>query len=322
MKDNILITGSAGFIGYHLSQKMCQSNYNVIGIDILNDYYDVSIKKNRLNKLKKYDNFNFIKLDLLNKKDIQKLFHKNNIRFIFHLAAQAGVRFSINNPQAYIDSNITGFLNILEEAKKNKINLIYASSSSVYGDSKKTELTENDNCNKPVSIYGFTKIANELMASTYFDLFKVNSIGLRFFTVYGPFGRPDMAYFDFVKKIINNKSIDVYNNGLHSRSFTYIDDVITSIYHIYKKYKNSDSFYDIINIGGGESVTLIDFIKTIEMQLNKKAKLNFLPKQPGDVNNTKANCKKLNELIDFKPTINLKHGIKEFINWYQKYHKK
>ena len=160
------------------------------------------------------------------------------------------------------------------------------------------------------------------MASTYFDLFKVNSIGLRFFTVYGPFGRPDMAYFDFVKKIINNKSIDVYNNGLHNRSFTYIDDVITSIYHIYKKYKNSDSFYDIINIGGGESVTLIDFIKTIEMQLNKKAKLNFLPKQPGDVNNTKANCKKLNELIDFKPTINLKHGIKEFINWYKKYHKK
>ena len=221
---------------------MCQSNYNVIGIDILNDYYDVSIKKNRLNKLKKYDNFNFIKLDLLNKKDIQKLFHKNNISFIFHLAAQAGVRFSINNPQAYIDSNISGFLNILEEAKKNKINLIYASSSSVYGDSKKNELTENDNCNKPVSIYGFTKIANELMASTYFNLFKVNSIGLRFFTVYGPFGRPDMAYFDFVKKIINNKSIDVYNNGLHSRSFTYIDDVITSIYHIYKKYKNSDSF--------------------------------------------------------------------------------
>ena len=322
MKEKILITGCAGFIGFHLSKRFCDNGYDVIGIDNINDCYDIKLKNSRLSILNTNNNFSFKKNDIIDKKALNKIFKKNKIKFIFHLAAQAGVRGSIDNPKHYIDSNIIGFLNILEECKKYKINLFYASSSSVYGDSNNLIFNENQKTDTQVSIYGVTKKTNELMAHVYYSLFKINSIGFRFFTVYGPWGRPDMAYFKFTNNILNNKNINVYNNGKHNRSFTYIDDIIESIVLVYKKYKTDNKFYDILNIGSNQSVSVLELIKEIELKIGKKATINYLEKQKGDVNNTSSDYTKLNDLINFVPQIKLNKGISCFVDWYINFYNK
>ena len=323
MNKNILITGCAGFIGFHLSKKLSILDCNIIGLDNLNNYYSLELKQSRLKILNSFSNFSFIKIDLCNIVDLRKIFKKNNIDFIVHLAAQAGVRYSLENPQAYIDSNITAFVNILEICKEFKKNIIYASSSSVYGDSNNFPLSESEVCNKPLSLYGSTKLFNELTAYNYSHLYNINSIGLRFFTVYGPWGRPDMALYKFTDNILQDKSIDVYNKGKHSRSFTYIDDIINAIVLLLKKYSiQSDSYYEILNIGGSESVELSRFIKIIEKKLKKQANMNFLPKQLGDVKKTESNCKKISSLVEYKPKISIEDGISHFIDWYLDYYNK
>ena len=324
--QTILITGCAGFIGFHATQKYCQNNsINIIGLDNLNDYYDISLKEDRINILNKFDNFSFIKADLKDNLVVQSIFKKNKISFVVHLAAQAGVRYSIDNPYAYLNSNIYGFLNILEGCKKNKISLIYASSSSVYGNSEKNNddlYNESINTNNPLSIYGFTKRANELMAKTYYNLFQVKSIGLRFFTVYGPFGRPDMAYFKFTKKILNNEVIDVYNNGNHIRSFTHVNDVINALDKLISYYitdKNLTSSH-IFNICSNEQISLMNFISILEKELNKKANINFLPKQLGDVHDNNGDFSLIKRKLNWVPKVKFEIGIKDFVYWYKKYY--
>ncbi len=320
-KKNFLITGSAGFIGFHLAQKLCTENWNVFGLDNLNDYYDVNLKKNRIDVLCKNKNFVFIKDDILHKENINNILKDNNIDIIIHLAAQAGVRMSIEEPQFYIDSNITGFLNILESAKNNNVSkIIYASSSSIYGNNKKLPFSEKDRTSNPLSIYGVTKKTNELMSNVYHHLYNINFVGLRFFTVYGPWGRPDMALFLFTESILKNKPINVFNNGNHTRSFTYVDDIINSIYLIIKN-ENSEKFNKIFNIGGTEPVNLMNYIKLIENHLNMKAKINFLPMQSGDVGNAEACSEKLNNHINYKPKTKVEDGIPKFIEWFRDYYK-
>ena len=319
-KKNILVTGCAGFIGFHLTKRLSENNYNIIGIDNLNDYYDVAIKESRLDILSNNNQFVFYKVDLCNTSELSKIFKNNNIDFIIHLAAQAGVRYSLENPNAYIDSNIIGFMNILGECKKYNLNIIYASSSSVYGDSKQFPLSEEEICKKPLSLYGASKLFNELTAYSYSHLYNISSIGLRFFTVYGPWGRPDMALFKFTKNIIENKKIDVYNKGNHSRSFTYIDDIVDAIESLLENYISKNNFYDVLNIGGEKSISLMDFIKTIENKLGLKAKINFMPKQLGDVEKTESDCSKITSLVNYKPKVSIEDGISNFIDWYKEYY--
>ena len=318
MRGNILITGCAGFIGFHIADKFCGNGYDVIGIDNINDYYDIKLKKSRLELLKKNKNFSFHQLDIADK-NLSEIFKSNNIEYIIHLAAQAGVRYSLDNPFLYINSNITGFVNILECCKKYDVkSLLYASSSSVYGENSKV-FNENDLCNKPQSLYGATKISNEILAYVYSSLYGINSIGLRFFTVYGPWGRPDMAYYSFTKAILNDETIKIYNKGKHKRAFTYIDDITHSIFLLFKKFRNKNEYFEILNIGGSKSIHLIDFVKTLENILNKNAIIKEFPKQPGDVENTSSDCSKLNKLIDFSPQTNIKYGLEKFIEWYKGY---
>ena len=319
-KKNILVTGCAGFIGFHLTKRLSENNYNIIGIDNLNDYYDVAIKESRLDILSNNNQFVFYKVDLCNTSELSKIFKNNKIDFIIHLAAQAGVRYSLENPDAYIDSNIIGFMNILGECKKYNLNIIYASSSSVYGDSKQFPLSEEEICKKPLSLYGASKLFNELAAYSYSHLYNISSIGLRFFTVYGPWGRPDMALFKFTKNIIENKKIDVYNKGNHSRSFTYIDDIVDAIESLLENYISKNNFYDVLNIGGEKSISLMDFIKTIENKLGLKAKINFMPKQLGDVEKTESDCSKITSLVNYKPKVSIEDGISNFIDWYKEYY--
>ena len=319
-KKNILVTGCAGFVGFHLTKRLSENNYNIIGIDNLNDYYDVAIKESRLDILSNNNQFVFYKVDLCNTSELSKIFKNNNIDFIIHLAAQAGVRYSLENPNAYIDSNIIGFMNILGECKKYNLNIIYASSSSVYGDSKQFPLSEEEICKKPLSLYGASKLFNELTAYSYSHLYNISSIGLRFFTVYGPWGRPDMALFKFTKNIIENKKIDVYNKGNHSRSFTYIDDIVDAIESLLENYISKNNFYDVLNIGGEKSISLMDFIKTIENKLGLKAKINFMPKQLGDVEKTESDCSKITSLVNYKPKVSIEDGISNFIDWYKEYY--
>jgi len=319
-KKNILVTGCAGFIGFHLTKRLSENNYNIIGIDNLNDYYDVAIKESRLDILSNNNQFVFYKVDLCNTSELSKIFKNNKIDFIIHLAAQAGVRYSLENPNAYIDSNIIGFMNILGECKKYNLNIIYASSSSVYGDSKQFPLSEEEICKKPLSLYGASKLFNELTAYSYSHLYNISSIGLRFFTVYGPWGRPDMALFKFTKNIIENKKIDVYNKGNHSRSFTYIDDIVDAIESLLENYISKNNFYDVLNIGGEKSISLMDFIKTIENKLGLKAKINFMPKQLGDVEKTESDCSKITSLVNYKPKVSIEDGISNFIDWYKEYY--
>tara|TARA_Y100001970_G_C14259811_1_gene879196 strand:- start:24856 stop:25821 length:966 start_codon:yes stop_codon:yes gene_type:complete len=318
MNNNILITGCAGFIGFHIALKFSNSGYNVIGIDNINNYYDTKLKEDRLNVLSKSKNFIFYKLDITDKK-ISDIFKKNNIKHVIHLAAQAGVRYSLENPFLYINSNITGFVNILECCKDYNIkSFFYASSSSVYGNNDKN-LNENDLCNKPESLYGATKISNEIIAHTYSSLYQINSIGLRFFTVYGPWGRPDMAYYSFTKAISNGKKIKIYNKGKHKRAFTYIDDITHSIFLLFNKFKNNDKYCEVLNIGGNNSINLIDFVKKLENLINNKAIIENFPKQPGDVENTSSDCRKLEKLINFSPQIDIDYGLNQFVTWYEKY---
>lgn len=336
----ILITGTAGFIGYHLTARLIREGFNVIGVDNINAYYDINLKYSRLNNLGTpsseisnskfvqsnfYSNFTFIKIDLANKSDVFSLFKKIKPDIVCHLAAQAGVRYSFENPDTYIHSNITATLNILEACRFYPVkHLLYASSSSVYGFNKKIPFNEQDNVDFPVSLYAATKKSNELMAFTYAHLFNIPSTGLRFFTVYGPWGRPDMALFKFTHNILNGKPIEVYNNGEMYRDFTYIDDIIESVYRLLNlppsPTENIPVPYTIYNIGNGSPVKLLDFIKTIEEELSITAEKVFLPLQPGDVVATYADTSKLYETIKFKPQTNIKKGIKAFIDWYKSYY--
>jgi UDP-glucuronate 4-epimerase len=316
----ILVTGAAGFIGHALSKKLTEMKCQVVGIDNLNDYYDVKLKKDRLNQLKGKPNFKFIKLDLANRKAMEHLFKKEKFEIVINLAAQAGVRYSLKNPYAYGDSNLIGFLNVLEGCRNNKIkHLIFASSSSVYGLNKKMPFSEKDNVDEPISLYAATKKSNELMAHAYSKLYKIPSTGLRFFTVYGPFGRPDMAYFSFTKAIREGKSIDVFNNGKLKRDFTYIDDIVDAIIKLIDKIPESN--YKIYNIGNNKPVELMRFIEIIEKETGKKAIKNMLPMQPGDVLATYANINELKKAIGFVPKTSIEDGLKKFIKWYKDYYK-
>ena len=319
MAEKVLITGVVGFIGFHTAKALLDDGFEIYGIDNINDYYDISLKRKRLKILEKYSNFIFSKIDISNIKDLAKVFKIFSPNKVINLAAQAGVRYSIENPFAYVDSNLVGFVNIIELSKKYKVDgFIYASSSSVYGANDKIPFSVEDNVDKPISIYAASKRANELIAYSYSHLFKLNTTGLRFFTVYGPWGRPDMAMFIFAEKISRNKPIDVFNNGKMKRDFTYIDDIVSGI----KSALNKNYECEIFNLGNSKSENLMDIISYIERNLNKKAKIQFSPIQPGDVKQTYADIEKTKNLLDYHPSINIDIGIKRFIDWYRKYTEK
>ena len=322
----VLVTGVAGFIGMHVAQRLLENGCQVVGIDNLNDYYDIELKKARLSQLNcKSYNFIFEKIDINETEKISNFFKKNKFELVIHLAAQAGVRYSIENPHIYIDTNIKGFLNILESCKNQNINnLIYASSSSVYGNNSDTDFKELDDTNEPISLYGATKKSNELMAFTYSNLYKINIIGLRFFTVYGPWGRPDMALFKFTNAILQNNPIHIYNNGKMIRDFTYINDVVESISRIVIKIKDkslNNINHNIYNIGSQNPMPLMDCITVLEQVIGKPAKKKFIPAQLGDVIRTSSNSSKLYNWIDYKPQTEIKEGIKNFVNWFKDYYK-
>jgi len=315
--NNYLVTGVAGFIGFHVAKFLLERGDTVFGIDNLNNYYDVCLKKDRLNILKQYAAFSFNKIDICNYKKLEKLFQKHDFYKVCHLAAQAGVRYSLINPFAYELSNGVGFLNIIELSKKYSIKqLVYASSSSVYGGNSKIPFSVKDDVNKPISLYAATKRSNELVAHTYHSLYNLSSVGLRFFTVYGPWGRPDMALFKFAKAILENKSIDVYNYGKMKRDFTYIDDIVSGVVSSLDK-----SFsYEIFNLGNSNTVDLLYFIECIERELGKKGKKNLMEIQPGDVCETFADIEYSREKLGFDPKVKIEVGIKYFIDWYKKYY--
>ena len=315
----ILITGCAGFIGFHISKLFLEKKFFVYGIDNLNNYYDINLKKKRLKVLKKYRNFDFLKADISDRIKIKTIF-KKKINSVIHLAAQAGVRYSLENPYSYFSSNLIGFCNILQLSKDYKVDkFIFASSSSVYGEQNKIPFNETkSNQNNPIQLYAATKRANEILAKSYFNLFKMNIIGLRFFTVYGEYGRPDMAIFDFTKKIFKKKKITVFNYGNHSRDFTHINDVKNALFKIFKTIKKKRSgSYDIFNIGSGNPVKLMKVIKILEQNIGKKAKIKYLIKQSGDVNITFSDIKKIKKLIGFKQKVTIEEGLKNFVKWYK-----
>jgi len=346
----ILVTGTAGFIGFHLAKKLLDRGDEVIGLDNINDYYDVNLKYGRLNELgikqedikknilissKTYPKHKFIKLDLSNRNGIEKLFREEQFDAVMHLAAQAGVRYSLENPHAYIDSNIVGFMNILEGCRHNGIkNLSYASSSSVYGLNQSQPFKTTDTTEHQVSLYAATKKSNEMMAHTYSHLYGIKTTGLRFFTVYGPWGRPDMAPMLFTDAILNDKPIKVFNNGKMSRDFTYIDDIVDGIIKVVDnpstaneswdaynpEISSSSAPYKIYNIGNNSPLPLMQFIETLEDTLGKKAEKNFMPMQDGDIISTYADVTKLIEDFDYKPKTDLKKGIDSFVNWYRNFY--
>ena len=314
MDNKILVTGAAGFIGYHLTKSLLNDGFSVLGVDNLNDYYDVELKQARLNQLISHKNFIFNKIDIANKNQIEEVFLNNRISKVVNLAAQAGVRYSIDNPYAYLESNLVGFLNIIELCRHNHVEgLIYASSSSVYGSNIKTPFDINDKTDSPISLYAATKKSNELIASSYSHLYDLNTTGLRFFTVYGPWGRPDMAYYIFTDKIINNQPIKVFNNGNLKRDFTYIDDIVFGIKAAIKKnYK-----CEIFNLGNNKSENIMDLIRLIENRLKRKASIDYQPIQKGDVKETYASIGKSCEMLNYSPKIDIKKGIHKFIDWYK-----
>ncbi|MFJ8257591.1 NAD-dependent epimerase [Peribacillus asahii] len=332
----VLVTGAAGFIGFHLSNRLLKEGYKVIGIDNINDYYDVNLKYSRLEILQSEENFTFEKVSLEDKDAVDSVFAKYKPEIVVNLAAQAGVRYSLENPHAYIESNIVGFTNILEGSRHHKVEqLIYASSSSVYGANTSLPFSVHDNVDHPISLYAATKKANELMAHTYSHLYGIPTTGLRFFTVYGPWGRPDMALFLFTKAIINGEPIKVFNNGNMMRDFTYVDDIVESIYRLTLRNpepnpewsgKNPDpgtsyAPYKVYNIGNNNPVKLMDFIEAIENKLGIEAKKDFMPLQAGDVPETYANVEDLFRDIDFRPQTSIKDGIGNFVDWYLEYYK-
>ena len=318
----VLVTGVAGFIGMHVAKKMLSQGETVTGIDNLNDYYDVRLKKNRITENAGFDNFQFHKIDIAESEALKKLFCENEFDCVVHLAAQAGVRYSLVNPQAYIHSNVSGFANVLECCKTHKIkHLVFASSSSVYGNNK-MPFNENAPIDNPVSLYAATKKSNELMAYAYANVFKLPVTGLRFFTVYGPWGRPDMATFLFVKAILNDQPISVFNNGDLQRDFTYIDDIVEGVIRIVKKIPSASIPYEIYNIGNNRPVKLLDFIGEIEKAVGKKAKKKLMPMQAGDLKATYADISKLRKAVGFEPKTNIEEGIERFVEWYLGYFKR
>ena len=319
MNEKILVTGCAGFIGMHLSKKLLKEGFQVIGIDNLNNYYDINLKKNRLKVLKQFKNFIFKKIDIVDYKNLNLLFLDFKPDKVVNLAAQAGVRYSLKNPNAYITSNIEGFMNILECCRHHSIKgLIYASSSSVYGANTKIPFDIKDNVNKPISIYAASKKANELMAHSYSHLFQLRTTGLRFFTVYGPWGRPDMAMYIFADKISNGQEIEVFNHGQMQRDFTYIDDIINGIVNSIKHNYNCEIF----NLGNSKTENLIDMIKLLEAEIGEKAKIKFKNIQPGDVKKTFADIEYSRKKINYHPKISIDKGIPAFIDWYISYKNK
>lgn len=331
----ILITGMAGFIGHAIAKYLAGQGYEIIGIDNLNDYYDVSLKQARLDDLSIYEDVTFIKLDLADREGISALFAEYNFDRVIHLAAQAGVRYSLENPHAYADSNLVGHLNILEGCRHSNVkHLVYASSSSIYGMNAKLPFSAADNVDHPVSLYAATKKANELMSHTYSHLYQIPTTGLRFFTVYGPWGRPDMAMFKFTKNILEGKPIDVYNHGEMSRDFTYIDDIVEGIARVMDvipvgnedwnpvKAKSDGSIapYALYNIGHGSPIGLMDFIRALEMTTGLDAKCNYLPMQPGDVHRTWADTEGLYQATGYQPQISVEEGARRFVEWYRDYY--
>ena len=330
----ILVTGCVGFIGYNIIKKLIDKNNTVIGIDMINNYYDVNLKKKRLKQInlsRNKKNFSFYKFDISDIKKLNTIFLKHKIDIVVNLAAQAGVRDSITNPDIYLRYNINGFLNILELSKKYKVkHLVYASTSSVYGLNTKLPFKESDPTSHPMQFYAVTKKTNEIMAHAWSHLFNLPTTGLRFFTVYGPWGRPDMALYDFVDKIYNGKKINLYNKGNHIRDFTYVSDIVDGIIlaiskipkkSISKNFKEDSSTapYQIFNLGSGQKVKLKTFLRIIEKNLNKKAKVNYLGMQPGDVHATIADIRSPNKLIKYKPKVKVKEGIAKFVEWYLDY---
>ncbi|MDJ0589275.1 MAG: NAD-dependent epimerase [Pleurocapsa sp. MO_226.B13] len=319
----ILVTGVAGFIGYHLAQRLLAEGNQVYGIDNLNDYYDVSLKQTRLEQLLPQEKFSFEYLDISDRFLVSQLFQEQDFDCVVNLAAQAGVRYSLQNPHAYVDSNLVGFANILEGCRHSQIkHLVFASSSSVYGANTKVPFSVGDNVDQPVSLYAATKKANELMAHSYSHLYQIPMTGLRFFTVYGPWGRPDMAYFKFARAIAEGKPIDVYNYGKMKRDFTYIDDIVEAIMRIIPRppQEFSQAPYKVYNLGNNNPVELGEFISIIEQVMGRSAQKNLLPMQPGDVVATYADVDELVADFDFKPTTSIAQGLAKFASWYQEYY--
>ncbi len=333
--ETVLVTGAAGFIGFHLSKRLLEDGYSVSGIDSLNPYYDVNLKTDRLEKLKTFDKFSFFKTDLCDRAAMGEIFKNRRFDVVVNLAAQAGVRYSLENPHAYVDSNIVGFVNVLECCRHNKVkHLVFASSSSVYGANTNMPFSVHHNVDHPISLYAATKKANELMAHTYSHLFGLCCTGLRFFTVYGPWGRPDMALFLFTRAILESRPIKVFNHGMMKRDFTYIDDIIEGVTRIMARLPEPDpkwsgndpdpgtsyARYKIYNIGNNNPVELGEFISVIEKTLGKKAEKEFLGMQPGDVAQTYADIDDLEKDVNFRPKTSLEAGIKKFVSWYKDYY--
>ena len=331
----IIVTGSAGFIGFSLSLKLLERGDYVIGIDNHNNYYDPKIKEARLKKLLKFSNYQHYRSDIVDEIILNKIFKDHEPHKVVNLAAQAGVRYSIENPLAYIKSNIVGFANILESCRRHNVeHLVYASTSSVYGANTKMPFSEHDSANHPLSVYAASKKSNELMAHTYSYLHQLPTTGLRFFTVYGPWGRPDMALFKFTKAILDEKPIDVFNHGKHTRDFTYIDDIVEGVIKTLDDVATSNSHWNsnqpdpgtskvpwlVYNIGNSKPVQLMDYINALEKNLGKKAKINFLPLQPGDVPDTFANVENLNKKFNYKPSTSVFEGVSNFVKWYKSFY--
>ena len=333
----VLITGAAGFIGFHLSQVLVQAGHEVTGIDTLNDYYDVNLKLDRLTILKGLPNFHFLATSICEKEDLDKLFKAEEFTYVINLAAQAGVRYSIDKPLKYIDSNLIGFINILEACRNYPVkHLIFASSSSVYGANRQIPFSTSQSTDHPLSLYGATKKANEMMAHSYSAMYNIPCTGLRFFTVYGPYGRPDMAYFSFTKNIVEGKTIQVFNEGKMMRDFTYVDDITSAISLLLDKppvvnransadtnYSPAESYapYHIYNIGNNQPVSLMHFIEVLEQLTGKKAVKEFLPMQKGDMEQTFADIDDLQATIGYRPNTSIEKGLAAFVEWYKRYYK-
>ena len=332
---HVLVTGVAGFIGHHLALRLLARGDSVVGIDNLNDYYDVKLKENRLKRFPAGGNFTFLKLDITDRAAVQALFEEQKFDAVVNLAAQAGVRYSITNPHAYIDANIVGFINLIEGARHSSVkHFVFASSSSVYGANTRLPLSEDDNVDHPLSLYAATKKANELMAHSYANLFQLPCTGLRFFTVYGPWGRPDMALFKFTKAILADEPIQVFNHGNMIRDFTYIDDIVEGVMRVVDATAKPDPTwsgdkpnpaisyapYRIFNIGNNNPIQLMRYISALEDCLGKKAKMDMLPMQPGDVPATAADVSRLQNAVDFRPRTEVETGIAKFVDWYRSYY--